>query len=102
MVTALETARAYVQSVADENPEQAEAIIEAAAMTVAEATSYKKPLLEAKQVVPSGAVRVRVNVGELTAGAIGKVLFEWQSTSDGGASWTKGCIPPMATWTSMG
>jgi hypothetical protein len=84
LLTALETARAYVQSIADESPEQAQGIIEAAAMTVAETSSYKKPLLEAKQVVPSGAVRVRVNVGELTAGATGKVLFEWQSSGDGG------------------
>ncbi len=88
LVTVLETVRAYVQALADASPEQAEAIIESASMTVADVSGYKKPLLEAKQDVPSGPVRVRVNVGELTADASGKVFFEWQSTSDGGLTWS--------------
>ncbi len=94
LVTALETAKAYVQATADESPEQAQAIIEAASMKVAGVTSYKKPLLEAKQDVPAGAVRVFVNVGELTAGATGKVFFEWQSTSDGGLTWSASASTP--------
>jgi len=94
LVTALETARAYVQAIADENPEQAQAIIEAASMTVADVSGYKKPLLEAKQDVPSGPVRVRVNVGELTADASGKIVFEWQSTSDGGLTWSGPVMTP--------
>lgn len=92
LITALETALAYVQSVADENPEKAQAIIEAAAMQVAEVTGYKKPLLQAKQDVPGGRVHVLVNVGVLTADAVGKVLYHWQLTSDGGTTWS--AMPP--------
>lgn len=87
LMTALETARAYVQSLADENPEKAKAIIEAAAMYVAAVGTYKKPLLEATQDVPGGPVLLAVNVGALTAEAMGKVLYEWQMSSDGGTTW---------------
>ncbi|MFO0762655.1 MAG: hypothetical protein U0359_39825 [Byssovorax sp.] len=94
LVTGLEMERAYVQSLADAGPEQAQVIIEAAGMAVAGTSTYVKPFLHAKQDVPSGAVHMFVNVGALTAGATGKVLHAWQSSSDGDAAWASAPLTP--------
>ncbi|MFO0762377.1 MAG: hypothetical protein U0359_38410 [Byssovorax sp.] len=94
LVTGLEMERAYVQSLADASPEQAPVIIEAAGMIVAGTTTYVKPFLRAKQDVPSGAVHVFFNAGVLAAGATGKVLYEWQSSSDGGTTWISAPLTP--------
>src|SRR5215217_5438255 len=87
LVTCLETARAYVQEFADASPEQGVTLIEAAAMTVFQRRAYNKPLLQAKQSLPSGAVQVIANVGALTATMSRKVFFNWQSSGDGGKTW---------------
>jgi hypothetical protein len=88
VITSLETARTYVQELVDANPEQGAALIEAASMTVGQVRPYTKPLLSAKQDHPNGAVHVTANVGVLTGGASGRVFFNWQSSGDGGQTWT--------------
>jgi hypothetical protein len=52
LITSLETARTYVQELADGSPEQAAVLIEAAGMTVGQGREYKKPFLQATQASP--------------------------------------------------
>ncbi|MFO0761744.1 MAG: fibronectin type III domain-containing protein [Byssovorax sp.] len=92
LITSLEVARAYVQQIADENAEQAVAIIEAAGMVVFEPGGYDKPILKALQNKPAGPVALLANVGALTAESTGKVFFNWQSSADGGQTWSD--LPP--------
>jgi hypothetical protein len=91
-ITVVELELAYIQFISDQNPEKSQAVIEAAGLLVANGHGFTKPLLRAKQDVPSGPVRLYFHVGMLTAGAEGKIFFECQLTSDGGATWIS--MPP--------
>jgi hypothetical protein len=93
LITSLETARAYVQELADGSPEQAASLIECAGMTVGQVTAYSKPLLQATQSKPQSPVHVIANVGALTARTSGSVFFNWQYSDDGGKTW----IPAPST-----
>ena len=87
LITSLETARAYVQELADGSPEQASVLIEAAGMTVGQGREYSKPFLQATQRQPQSPVHVIANVGALTAYTSGGVFFNWQYSGDGGKTW---------------
>jgi hypothetical protein len=99
--------KAYVQGVADENPDSAASIIESAAMSVAARTSKPKPALAVYPGRVSGAVR-------LVAKAAAKVAsYEWQLSHDGGQTWTdlpttlqakttvSGLVPGKTIWLRM-
>lgn len=92
LLTSLESARGYVQELADTHPADAEIIIVKGGMVVAQGSSYYKPLLHVRQQKPGGPVDLLAHVTKLTENTVGAVFFNWQYTSDGGATWIT--LPP--------
>ncbi|MFO0757510.1 MAG: fibronectin type III domain-containing protein [Byssovorax sp.] len=80
--------KGYVQGIANQNPAQAEAIIESAGMSLKKHTSHVRPDLEAHLGKIPGEVILRAkSAGQIAA-------YEWQISGDGGATWT-----PLGTTT---
>jgi hypothetical protein len=81
LVSLLHRLRAYVQGVADENPDSAGSIIEGAALSVAARNDKAKAPLAVLRGGVSGSVR-------LVAKAVAKVAsYEWQQSMDAGKTW---------------
>jgi hypothetical protein len=81
LVSLLERLRGYVQSVADDDPDNAVSIIESAGMSVKAPTAAAKPPLYAKPGKVKGSAR-------LVARAVAKeASYEWAWSSDGGKTW---------------
>jgi hypothetical protein len=78
--------KAQVQQVADTNPEQAEAIIASAGMSVRKSTTRAKPTFAARQGTTSGSVKLAARAAALRAS------YEWEWSGDGGKTWTP--VPP--------
>ncbi|HEY6462367.1 MAG TPA: hypothetical protein VIY73_19500, partial [Polyangiaceae bacterium] len=78
--------KAYVQGVADENPDEAASIIESAGMSVKSKVLPVKPPFAVRAGRVSGSVRLDVRA----AAHIAK--YEWEWTDDGGATWHG--VPP--------
>ena len=107
LVALLTQLKAYVQGVADENPEFAASIIESAAMSVAARTSNGKPMLAVYPGRVSGAVRLVAKAAAKDAG------YEWQMSQDGGETWmdlprtlqakttVSGLVPGRTVWLRM-
>jgi len=72
---------AYVQSVADANPQQAAEIIESAGFATAEHGVHEHAPLTAKM-GPGGIVVLRAMA------AVARAVYEWQWSADGGKTWT--------------
>jgi hypothetical protein len=98
LITGLESQRMYVQTLCDANPEQAVALIKAAAMSVARVTTRDKPVLQAKPGTAPGSVILVANERLLVGrGVHNKALFNWQMSADGGKTWTPLAATPLAT-----
>ena len=81
LVGLLNRLKAYVEAIAEENPDSAAAIIESAAMNVKGRGTPPKPALAVFRGRVSGSVR-------LVAKAAAKLAqYEWQLSPDGGKSW---------------
>ena len=78
--------KAQVQLVADANPEQAEAIIASAGMSVRKATMHAKATFAARAGGTSGSVKLAARAAALRAS------YEWEWSVDGGKTWTQ--APP--------
>jgi hypothetical protein len=102
LVTSLELQCTYIQSVADASPDQAEAIIDASGFVKAEPTGYAKPFLSAKPVYPDGSVYLAAYAQALLGDRKGRHLFCWQSSVDGGRTWTDAPTTPVAATTIAG
>jgi hypothetical protein len=103
LMTSLESWRMYVQSLCDASPEQAEAIITAATMSVAKVPMASKPVLEAKLGTASGGVVLLANETLLVGRGVRKrSSFNWQLSADGGKAWTGVPSTPLATTTIDG
>ena len=103
LVTSLEAWRAYVQTLCDANPEQAEALIAAAQMTVAKAPLHSKPVLSAKPGVLSGTVKLEANATLPVGRGVKKhVAYSWQYSSDGGKTWTNAPASALTSTTITG
>jgi hypothetical protein len=98
LVTSLECEQVYVQTLCDANPPQAVLLIQLAAMAVGKTPSHTKPILQAKLGRSSGMVILTANAGILV-GSSGsrRVTFNWQSSADGGKTWTSAPSTPLAT-----
>jgi hypothetical protein len=81
LVSLLKRLKAYVQGVADDNPENAGSIIESAGMNVKKKGSYAKPDFVVKPGRVHGSVRLEVRSAGDTA------AYEWAWSTDGGKSW---------------
>lgn len=86
LVQALHDIRAYVQSIANANPEQAEEMIASAALRSRKIPSRVKPALA----IAPGSVAGAAKVGAKAAAR--RAAYEWQWSSDGGKTWT--AVPP--------
>jgi hypothetical protein len=74
--------KAYVQTIADANPEKAVWVIESAGMSVHKSTAHPGPSFTVKQGALSGTV-------DLTAPRTAKrAFYEWQNSLDGCKTWT--------------
>jgi hypothetical protein len=73
--------KGYVQGVANDNPENAAAIIESAGMSVKKSTAYARPPFSVKQGPTSGSARLMAR----SAGDRGS--HHWQHSTDGGRTW---------------
>jgi hypothetical protein len=86
LVQALHDVRAYVQSVANANPEQADAMITSAALR----SKTIPARLKADLAVIAGDV---TGAAKIEAKAVAKrAAYEWQWSADGGKTWTS--LPP--------
>jgi hypothetical protein len=82
LLSDLHALKANVQQVADANPEQSEAIITSAGMTVRKETVRAKPTFAVRQGATSGSVKLAARAAALRAS------YEWESSIDGGKTWT--------------
>lgn len=101
VVTSLETLMAFVQGLADGAGEQAASIIEGAGMKVVQASTYAKPILDAKLGLTAGSVDVLANAGQLRRRP-GYLFYNWQFSVNGGASWQSAPSTPHAQTTITG
>jgi hypothetical protein len=90
LVGMLETECTFVQGVADTGatPDQAVATIEAAGLVVAMVSQHIKDILAVKQGAEAGSVVLDAYAAALTGGGQKKTFFNWQSTRDGGSTFT--------------
>jgi hypothetical protein len=96
LLVVLQEVRAYVQKVADQNPEIAGAIIESAMLRVHRSTAYAKPRFHLEDGPVSGSVKV-------TAESVrGAVFYEFQQSVDGGETWVKEKSTPRSKITVPG
>ena len=79
--TLLEDTKAYIQKVANGNPDTAEAVIKTAGVAV------RKPVIRQKQAFAVTAGPVSGSVKLETARAGSRASYEWQSSLDGGKTW---------------
>jgi hypothetical protein len=85
LVTALEQLQSFVQTICDGNTAQAATVINAAGMKIRTVAVKIKPLIVIKLTVASGGVILKAHASALRAGKKSKsVLYNWQSTGDGG------------------
>jgi hypothetical protein len=80
-IAALHSVRGQVQTVADANQENAEAIITSAAMSVKKTPVHKSRTFEARQLTVSGSVEL------ITKAAGPRAAYDWQYSTDGGKTW---------------
>ncbi|MFT3766609.1 MAG: fibronectin type III domain-containing protein [Minicystis sp.] len=88
--------KAYVQAVANQEPEKAAAIIQSAGMAPKRASSRAKPFLAAAMGTAAGEVILRAKA------ARGRVAYHWEVSSDGGRSWTSAGTTTVANTTVQG
>jgi hypothetical protein len=103
LVTALEQIQSYVQLLCDANPEQAGALIKAAALKQALYTPPDRPMIKLKLTVASGGVILKANASALKVGKRAKaVTYNWQSTGDGGKTIVNQTPTPVSKTTITG
>ncbi|MFO0759541.1 MAG: fibronectin type III domain-containing protein [Byssovorax sp.] len=88
--------RAYVQGIVNQNPTQAEAIIESAGMFVKRHTTHVRADLEAHRGKSPGEVVLRAKSAGPAA------AYEWQDSGDGGDTWTSAGVTTVANTTVSG
>ena len=101
LLTTMETLRMFVQGLVNSNPEQGAALIESAGFSVAAFTTYAKPLLAAKVGKVSGVVILVANAKLLSASTKRK-FYNWQYSTNNGATWVSAPSTPYARTTLTG
>jgi len=91
---ALHTTQATVQQLADESPEQAEALIASVGMTVRRAPVRVKAPFAVKQGSLSGTAQLTVKA------AAARASYEWEWSSNGGGTWTP-VLPTLKAKTTI-
>jgi hypothetical protein len=81
LVKLLHALKAYVQGIADDDPDHAVELIESAAMSVKQTGSYAKPPFVLAPGPMAGSVALKVR----SAGD--NVGYQWQQSADGGVTW---------------
>jgi len=81
VVTVLDGLKAYVQGVADDDPDNAASIIESSGMSIKRRGRAPKPVLKVKPGKVKGSV-------ELWARSVGReATYQWAWSTDGGETW---------------
>ena len=94
VISDLEALQSYVQTVVDQNPAQAGAIIEAAGMARRVHRTPIRREIEAALGATPGTVVVRARARERHA------AYEWQISADGGQTWTTLALTTVARTTA--
>jgi hypothetical protein len=81
LVVLLQEIRAYIQSIADANVDNAASIIGSAGVAVRKTPTRKPRVFEAKPGPVSGSVEL------VAAQAAKRASYEWESSTDGGKTW---------------
>jgi hypothetical protein len=81
VVEDLTSLKQYAQTTANQNPENAIAIIESAGMSLKKASAHHKPALQALMGLLAGEVLLRARAAGRSA------AYEWQYSADGGKTW---------------
>jgi hypothetical protein len=81
LVNLLKRLKAYVQGIADDNPENAGSIIESSGFNIKKKGSYAKPPFDVKPLELRGSVRAAVR----SAGD--RASYRWSWSIDGGKTW---------------
>ena len=95
LLSDLHAVKAYVQQVADANPEQADGIIASAGMTVRRTGARAKPTFAVRQGTTSGSVKISARAVAVRAS------YEWEWSVDGGKTWTL-APPTLQARTAIG
>jgi len=96
MTTLLEQLKAYVQKTADADSDTAEQVIQSAGLAV------RKPILRQKQTFTARTGAVSGTIALTTVAAARRASYEWQSSLDGGKTWTTLPITLQAKTTVAG
>jgi hypothetical protein len=104
LANALESERAYVQTLVDASPELAQHLAELAGMHLLAHKPHAKPLLGLKLGQPTGAIVAKANASLLKQGRSKKLAttFNWRYTADGGKTWVVAQSTPVAHTTFTG
>ncbi len=81
LLTLLEVLRAYVQQIADANPENAISIIESAGLAIRRTTVHAPRVFAAKAGTVSGSVKLTAPI------AAHRAAYLWQFSTDAGKTW---------------
>jgi hypothetical protein len=101
LVAMLETQRGYVQTLCDADASRGRAIAEGAGMFVAASPTRVVPILEARNALQSGAVDLFANASALIGKRGRRAFFNWQWTTDGGATFHD-AEPTVTARTTLG
>jgi hypothetical protein len=82
--------KAFVQGVADDNPENAASIIESSGMSV------KKPSVQAKPALVAKPGKVRGAAWLIVRAVAREASYEWQWSADGGETWNTAAVTLQA------
>jgi hypothetical protein len=83
LVALLQELKAYIQKIADADPENSSALIQSAAVSVKKTGVRKPRVFSAVQGAVSGTAKL------VTASAGHRSSYEWQSSVDGGKTWVE-------------
>jgi hypothetical protein len=94
LVTSLQCERMMVQTLCDQSPEQAAALIAAASMAIAGVGVHDKAILTLRNGLPEGTVLLDAHAGRID-GTRRRKLYNWRGTMDDGETFF--ALPPTPT-----
>ncbi|MFT3771434.1 MAG: hypothetical protein QM820_38965 [Minicystis sp.] len=103
LIRMLDTECGYVRTLCDASPDEASVIIQAAGMVSAAPRVHARTALKATRGAASGTVDLVASVSLLVGGRSSKKrVFHWQSTTDGGKTFTDAPATPTGKTTILG
>jgi hypothetical protein len=104
LASALESERAYVQTLVDASPELAQHLADLAGMRILAHNPHPKPLLGLSLGQPTGIIVAKANASLLKQGRSKKLAttYNWRYSADGGKTWVVAPSTPVVHTTFTG